>query len=248
MIDKSVNNMLIGMDAIVNDGIVTLNKTINKTLVSILKSGTDGNITEAMTLNPTSGIYSYKFQPIYTAVTDWNKQIVRDITKMLNSELDSLASYLNIEIPRINFIKEIQNNILNFSNQIPNNVRQEFLNYVSMTIIEPTTVEMLSDISNLIGKSLKQTDIIMRESLTVINRDFINKQYKKYETKETLYQFIGANDSKMSKDCAYHINMVKTRNQWESIKGDIFINGFHFQCRHSLVQVDIDDESLDKPK
>jgi len=246
---NNISDILKQTDYILERGFNKLNDTINSTMVSILKDGTKGkNITEVMLYNPTSGIYSYKFQPIYTATTQWTNQIVKDITNMLDNELRNLSNYLGIPIPRLNFIKEVQNNINNFSLQVPANVRQNFLNYVSRTVIEPTTEEMLFNISNMINKTMRQTELLMKESLAVNNRSFINKQYLKFETPDTLYQYTGAFDKRISKICAKLHSRIMTRKDWELIKPDIFTNGGHDNCRHSLDVVDMGDKTLKTPK
>jgi len=175
-----------------------------------------------------------KLMPIY--MNELNKEVKRLIEDSLLTlsyktgvKLSSLLNYADIKTLNKVYIGGLDNKI-----------NEAIKQTIGAYIFEDDTNKVYQALANTINKNIKQTQILMQEALVTYTRKLNDLAYEKIERAfdrkgcEVLYQYTGVRDSRNSPFCAQHIGQIHTREEWVKIKSDIFINGGHFGCRHSL--------------
>lgn len=232
-----MSDFLIRLDSLFDKEFKKLEKSLKVTLLNSIKKKTNNKIVEITKHNPTSPLFNLKFQELTTTTNTIVKNLVKNVTVMTETEIARVSQLLGVEIPRIEFMKNIQNNIYNFTNQIPAKVRGGFFDYVSISLVEPTTAAMEQSLANMIGKTVKQTNRLVSESITQMNREYTSNIYKKVLPERQLYEYVGPLDGSTSTICRTEIGNRRTMDEWLSAYPGIAIEGLHFGCRHWLVPV-----------
>lgn len=169
-------------------------------------------------------------------LSNTNKKILNIIDDTLMAITDSTG----VEIGNVVFYRDIKtlNNVYigDLDNTIKTSVKQNIGSYM----FEDDMKKVIKSISGVIGKSIARTNQLMREALITYARKVADIAYNKVEAslakaqQVVVYIYQGVRDNKNSEFCAEHIGQKHTREEWLKIKSDIFINGGHFGCRHSL--------------
>ena len=232
-----MSDFLKKIDVILSSSFKNLEKITYDSLLNAIKKITNNKITKITKVSPLSPIYNLSTNKIEKAINLITKEMAKDITKLLDIELYQLSEFLGVEVPRLKFLQEVQQNMFNFTSQISQNVRNEFVNYLSVSYIQPSEKQLLEDLATLIQKSVSKTKRLVSEATAQMTREHINKTYQRSLKKEQLFEYVGADDKRTTAICKKHLGLRLTRKQWENIDSGIFIIGLHWGCRHALVPV-----------
>lgn len=160
-------------------------------------------------------------------------KLVKNLITLTDRQIEIYSKQLGIEIPRLEFLRDLKNNVYNLTSTLAPKIKNEIIDYLSYQMVRPSSKIDLIKLSENIEKSINQTQNLIKETNSVLNRDFINKQHLKLEKNfKVKYYYEGPNDSKMSDFCKLYYGKSFTRAEWEAIKSDIFTHGGHFGCRH----------------
>lgn len=159
--------------------------------------------------------------------------------KLAEDLIDTFAKQYNISKGQILFASDIKTINSTLINSIDKQLEQVILN--NMTSLQFNTVSQIAKtINNQIGKSIRQTELLLEEALTLANRNIsdliyknIEKNFKKLTNEPIYYEYAGVKDSRNSDTCRKYVGQVKTRQQWESL-GISFVHMAHWGCRHAM--------------
>jgi len=224
------------LDSIIEKTIEQLPSLLEKKVEKLL-----GGKTALLTLDVDSKKLNEKafdemYGIIYDTVNQLNDKIITIVEKFFKEN--------GVFIPKdelSEFYLEIKNNIKTFMNFIPNNIRQDVLSSVASTLTDTKVKDAAKSLSGKIGKSVKQSMLIINETIAQRVREKNYTTLKKISTKKTKWKFVHVKDSKNSPFCKKHGNAVHTEEEWIDIKSDIFIEGGHIGCRGIMV-IDYSEE------
>ena len=170
-------------------------------------------------------------------LVDINKKSLR----LAEDLIDSFSKEYGISKGRILFAKDLKTINSTLINGLDSTLEQVILNNMTSLQFTSTAAEISKTISNQIGKSIRQTELLLEEALTLANRNISNLIYKNIETnfknlgvnKPIYYEYAGVKDSRNSQICSKYVGQVKTRARWEALGID-FVRMAHFGCRHGM--------------
>ena len=122
-------------------------------------------------------------------------------------------------------------------------LEQVILNQMTSLQFTTSKKQIAKTINNQINKSIRQTELLLEEALTLANRNISDLIYKNIEKnlKQTVYyEYAGVKDSRNSDTCRKYVGKIYTRAEWEAL-GINFVHMAHFGCRHAM-------EIAEKPK
>jgi hypothetical protein len=180
-------------------------------------------------------------------VAKLKKALTLEITKEISAYFRELRRQNNYPISETTFNLQVKATISKVIDLLPLQIQQGVTESVLLTYDKPTS-DIAKDLSAKIEQSVRKTEILLSETLTKKVREKNNEVFLKAEEKGDKYLFSHVVDSKNAPFCADYGNELKTREEWENIKSDIFIEGGHFGCRGIMVLVKEDeiDEVLEE--
>ena len=210
----------------------TFSSSYKKEVEKILKK-TKNNLSKTkQKLNDNNRIKNAK--KLY--LVDINKKSLQ----LAESLIDSYAKKYKIAKGRILFARDIKTINSTLINGLDSTLEQVILNNMTSLQFTSTAAEISKTINNQIGKSIRQTELLLEEALTLANRNISNliyknieSNFKKFTDEPIYYEYAGVRDSKNSDICRRYIGKIKTRAEWEALGID-FIQMGHYGCRHSM--------------
>ena len=104
-----------------------------------------------------------------------------------------------------------------------------------MSLVDEDVKTITARLSAQIGKSIKQTGLLLKETMVLLNREQTTRVNNRLH-KDTKYEYAGVLDSHTSPICREFLAKdPMTMKEWKKLKSDVFINGGHPFCRHSLI-------------
>jgi len=169
------------------------------------------------------------------------------LRRKIGEAVSSFERLYNVSIGRANFLNDIYSLVNATTSRIPSAIFNDVLDSAILTLTDAGTTSIAKDLSVKINKSLNKSKFLLKESLSIANREFQNQVFLKIEKEGDQYQYVGPVDKRKDDFCMNLINQVKTRAEWIRIKPDIFSNGGHPGCRDSFVLIPVDEvEKLKK--
>jgi len=213
----------------------------------IKKSTKEKNLSTAIVkLKPSDAIFSEgSFTFLDKSILELQKIMNASLKREFGAAITEFEELYNVSIGRAKFYKEIGSLVDATTSQIPNAIFNDVLNAAMLTLTDAGDTAIVADLAAKISNSIRKSRVLLQETLAIANRNFRNETFKRIEKEGDLYLYAGPSDSKNVPPCTGWVGKTKTRKEWESLKADIFTNGGHFGCRHTLVLIPADEKIED---
>lgn len=171
--------------------------------------------------------------------------INRKTISIMEAQLSYIANKTGINIGRIAYIADYKQ----INNIYIDNLDQQAIDAINQNMglyLYEDSKTAYTNVAQALNKSIAKTRILMSETLATTTRHITEKTYKKIEKDlanvkdkdgkpvKVKYEYVGPLDGKTSPCCKAKVGKIKTMKEWQAIKSDLFTNGCHFFCRHSL--------------
>lgn len=161
----------------------------------------------------------------------------KEIISIMESSLASISKKMGVSTGRIAYAADFKSINDIFINNIDQQAKDAIMQNMGINLYEDSKTAY-SNVTKALGKSMAHSEFLLQETLVTTTRhitkltyDKIEKDLSKYVVK---YQYVGPSDSKTSDACNPLVGRTMTAKEWVAIKADIFTNGMHPRCRHSL--------------
>lgn len=168
------------------------------------------------------------------------KELVKEVTSQIASFLKQVKKEYGVSFSETAFNNEIKATIEKIMDFVPLQIQQVVTESVLLSYTQSTS-QVAKDLSGKIEQSVRKAEILLNEALTRKVREKNSEIMQKAEEKGDKYLFSHVKDSKNAPFCRDYGNQIKSREEWENIKSDIFIEGGHFGCRGIMVLVKEDE-------
>jgi len=244
-----INNLLLEIDSILYNYFDSISPALTDIVVRKMSTGKGiaHNIAKAKVTS--SLLHTSRFTKLKEINAMYSKFALKELVNTLNVSFDILDKQVGITTGRLEFLKEVKSTFRLLTKDIPADIHRVLINQVAINLVKDTKADTIRKLASSINKSMRQTEILLKETIVILSREHIHKIYKKLP-KKTLYSFVGVLDSRTSAICKDFLSQpAMTMQQWQTLKSDIFINGGHMNCRHLTVLAENDNKSgtkLDK--